>query len=241
MKFNFPKVIVFTCAVVLLISGFAFANPAQARQYLLQGNKLLQAKQYDNAIKYYGASIKLQPTADAYYYMGVAYQMSGKRAEALRSFQGALKLNPNHTNAKNMAARLQQAGGQQRPAAQQKAGAADPRARQYLAMGHKLLKERKFAEAVKYYNASAKIQPTYQAYQFMGTAYYRMGDKANAIKAYERSLQINPNNPGVKNVLAQLKGTTTPAGEPRLSEQMGVHPLLLAGLFAGAIAVLFLF
>ncbi|MFP4467228.1 MAG: tetratricopeptide repeat protein [Candidatus Goldiibacteriota bacterium] len=230
MKFNFPKVIVFMFAVILLMSSFAFASPAKARQYLLQGNKLLQAKKYNNAIRYYNASIKQQPTANAYYYLGVAYQMSGKKAEALRSFQRALKLNPNHTNAKKMAARLQGAS-----------GGGSSKAKQYLAMGHKLFKQNKLSQAIRYYNASAKLQPTYQAYQFMGTAYYKMGDKANAIKAYERSLQINPNNPGVKNVLNKLKGQTKTAGDPRLSEQMGVHPLLLAGLFAGAIAVLFLF
>lgn len=52
-------------------------------------------------------------------------------------------------------------------------------------------------------------------------------------------LQYNPNDPGVRSILAKIGSGG--GGEARISQQMGVHPLLLAGLFAGAIAVLFLF
>jgi len=120
------------------------------------------------------------------------------------------------------------------------AAAGGSKANQYLTMGHKYLKAGQYDKAIQYYNASAKTQPTYQAYQFMGTAYYKKGDKANAKIAYEKSLRLNPNNTGVRNILAKLGGGES-SSDPRLSQQMGVHPLLLAGLFAGAIAVLFLF
>ena len=62
--------------------------------------------------------------------------------------------------------------------------------------------------------------------------------------AYEKSLQINPNNPGVRSVLAKIQakgGAGAGAGGQRLGAAMGVHPLLLAVLFAGAIAILFVF
>jgi len=227
MKFKAYKVLVVALALVFA-SGLLFA--ATAEQYLAQGNKFLKAKQYDKAIQYYSASAKMKRTDAAYYYMGLAYYMKGKKAEALSSFQNALKVNPANANAKKMVAKLQ--GGT--------SGAGGSKANQYLTMGHKYLKAGQYDKAIQYYNASAKTQPTYQAYQFLGTAYYKKGDTANAKAAYEKSLQLNPNNTGVRNILAKLGGGDG-SSDPRLSQQMGVHPLLLAGLFAGAIAVLFLF
>ncbi len=234
MKFK-VKVVVIMLMAVLFAATAAMANPAQAKQYLLQGHKFLKAKQYDKALQYYNYSIKLSPSADAYYYAGLANYMSGKKPEALSNAQQALKLNPSHAQAKALMAKAGGSGA----AAAGGAGAAGGKGQKYLVMGHKYLKAKQYDMAIKYYNASAKVQPTYQAYQFLGTAYYKKGDTDKARAAYEKSLSLNPNNPQVKNILAKMgSGGET---EPRISQQMGVHPLLLAGLFAGAIAVLFLF
>lgn len=227
------KILGFLALILFVSAGMALAaSPAQAKQYLDYGNKYLKAKQYDNAISYYNQSIKVKASTEAYYYLGVAQFYKGDKAGALRSFQYALKLNPSNAAAKAMVAKL--GGG---AAGGAKAGGP---AQQYLVTGHKYLKAKQYDMAIKYYQASAKVSPTYQAYQFMGTAYYYKGDHANAKTAYEKSLQLNPNNPMVRSVLAKL-GSGGAAGEPRISQQMGVHPLLLAVLFAGAIAVLFLF
>lgn len=226
--------IMVTLALFLFVSaGTLFAaGPAQAKQYLDYGNKYMKAKQYDNAISYYNQSIKLQATTEAYYYLGVAQYYKADKAGALRSFQYSLKLNPSNAAAKAMVAKL---GG-----ASAAAGTAGGPAQQYLVTGHKYLKAKQYDMAIKYYQASVNVGPTYQAYQFLGTAYYYKGDLENAKTAYEKSLQLNPNNPGVRSVLAKL-GSGGAASEPRISQQMGVHPILLAVLFAGAIAVLFLF
>ena len=226
------KILGFLALILFVSAGMVLAaNPAQAKQYLDYGNKYLKAKQYDNAISYYNQSIKIQASTEAYYYLGVAQFYKGDKAGALRSFQYALKLNPSNAAAKAMVAKL--GGGAS-------AGASGGPAQQYLMTGHKYLKAKQYDMAIKYYAASAKVSPTFQAYQYMGTAYYYKGDYANAKVAYEKSLQLNPNNPGVRSVLAKL-GSGGAAGEQRISQQMGVHPLLLAVLFAGAIAVLFLF
>jgi tetratricopeptide (TPR) repeat protein len=233
MKLNVSKVIVLAIAMCLLAAGMVFAAAANAQTYMQYGVKALQAKQYDNAIKYLAYSAKMQPDTQTYYYLGYAYMGKGDKANALANFQQSLKLNPSNAAAKQMVAKL--GGG-----ASAGGAAAGGQAQQYLVKGHQYLKARRYDAAIKFYAASAKLQPTYQAYQFMGTAYYYKGDKANAKTAYEKSLQLNPNNPGVRNMLSKLGGGTG-GGEQRLGEQLGVHPLLLAGLFAGAIAVLFLF
>lgn len=229
MRLNVSKVIVIVAMTIFLSAGMLFAAAASAQSYMDYGVKAIKAKQYDNAIKYLAYSIKMKPATNAYYYLGYAYYAKGDKANALSSFQQSLKLNPSNTAAKQMVAKLggAAAGG----------GAVGGQAQQYLVKGHQYLKARKYDAAIKFYQASINAQPTYQAYQFMGTAYYYKGDKANAKTAYEKCLQINPNNPGVRNMLAKLGGS---GSEQRLGEQLGVHPLLLAGLFAGAIAVLFL-
>ncbi len=229
------KILMFLALILFVSAGMVLAaNPAQAKQYLDYGNKYLKAKQYDNAISYYNQSIKLQASTEAYYYLGVAQFYKNDKAGALRSFQYSLKLNPSNAAAKAMVAKLGggAAGG---------ASAAGSPAQQYLVTGHKYLKAKQYDMAIKYYQASAQTGPTYQAYQFLGTAYYYKGDYENAKMAYEKSLQLNPNNPGVRSVLAKLGSSGGAGGEQRISQQMGVHPLLLAVLFAGAIAVLFLF
>jgi tetratricopeptide (TPR) repeat protein len=230
------KFLVLLVVAVFMIFSLSFsADPAKAKQYLDYGNKLLSAKQYDNAIKYYAYSIKMQPTSEAYYYMALAYYYKGDKDQALRNAQYALKLNPANANAKKLVDSLAGA------TAGTTAGAAG--GDQYLLAGHKYLKAKQYDMAIKYYQASINTNPTYQAYQFMGTAYYYKGDMANAKAAYEKSLELNPNNPQVRSILAKIdqSGGGAAGGEQRISQQMGVHPLLLASLFAGAIAVLFIF
>ena len=235
MKLKVSKFFVLLVCVLFIFSVSSFAANAKAQQYLNSGINYVKAKDYDKAIQYLSYSVKLEPSSNAYYYLGYAYYAKGDKNNALSNFQQALKLNPSNTAAKQMVDRL---GG----SAQAATTGGDARAQQYLVAGHKYLKAKDYDNAIKYYQASIKIQPTYQAYQFMGTAYYYKGDKANAKAAYEKSLELNPNNPGVRNILAKLGGTPpTTAGEPRISEQIGVHPLLLAGAFAGALAVIFLF
>jgi tetratricopeptide (TPR) repeat protein len=232
MKLNISKVFVLVLAILFVSTAMLSAAAANAQTYANYGIQAYKAKQYDNAVKYLSYSAKLKPASNTYYYIGLAYYGKGDQANALSNFQMALKLNPSNAAAKQMVSRL--GGG---AAA---GGGAGGQAQQYLVKGHQYLKARQYDYAIKYYQASVNIQPTYQAYQFMGTAYYYKGDKENAKSAYQRSLQLNPNNPGVSNMLAKLGGGAG-GGETRVSEQLGVHPLLLAGLFAGAIAVLFLF
>jgi tetratricopeptide (TPR) repeat protein len=231
MKLNVSKLFILVISILLLSTGMLSAATANAQAYMDYGVKAIKAKQYDNAIKYLAYSVKTKPTSNAYYYLGYAYMGKGDQANALSNFQQALKLNPSNSAAKQMVAKL--SGG-----AAAGGSAVGGQAQQYLVKGHQYLKARRYDEAIKFYQASAAAQPTYQAYQFMGTAYYYKGDKASAKTAYEKSLQLNPNNPGVRNMIAKLGGSTG-GGELRLGEQLGVHPLLLATLFAGVIAALF--
>lgn len=227
MKLNVSKV--FVLALAGLFFSAAMLSAANAQSYANYGIKAYKAKQYDSAIKYLYYSAKIQPASNTYYYLGLAYYGKGDQANALSNFQMALKYNPSNSAAKQMVSRL--GGG---------STAGGGQAQQYLSKGHQYLKAQQYDNAIRYYQASINIQPTYGAYQWMGTAYYYKGDKENAKIAYQKSLELNPDNPAVRNMVDRLGGEGG-GGEARISQQLGVHPLLLAGLFAGAIAVLFLF
>jgi len=230
MKSIISKVVVLVLSILLLSAGMLSAAAANAQSYMDYGIKAIKAKQYDSAIKYLSYSVKAKPNSNAYYYLGYAYLGKGNQANALSNFQQALKLNPSNAAAKQMVAKL--GGG-----ASAGGAGAGGQAQQYLVKGHQYLKARQYDAAIKYYRASAAAQPTYQAYQFLGTAYYYKGDKANAKAAYERSLQLNPDNPGVRNMISKLGG----GGDQKVGEQLGVHPLLLALLFAGTLGLLLIF
>ena len=230
MKLNVSKLVVMLIVVSFVLSG-AVMGASKASQYMQYGVKMLKAKNYKKAVQYLKYSVKMERSSNAYYYLGLAYYGLKNKSQALRNFQMALKVNPGNSKAKSMVSRLSGGG----------SSGGSSSARKYLVAGHKYLKAKRYDAAIKYYKRSAQIKPTYQAYQFMGTAYYYKGDKANAKRAYQRSLQINPNNPGVRRMLSKLGGAAQTAGGQRVSDQLGVHPLLMAGLFAGSLAVLFFF
>lgn len=232
MNLKVSRIFAFLVGALFIFYLSSFGANTKAQQYLNAGIKYLKAKDYDKALQYLNYSVKLEKSSNAYYYRGYAYYLKGDLKNAFSNFQMALKLNPSNNNAKKMIYRLRGSAG---------AKVGNSKVQQYLIAGHKYLKAKNYDTAIKYYQASINIQPTYQAYQFMGTAYYYKGDMAKAKDAYEKSLQLNPNNPGVRNILTKLGGKPSTGEESRISEQIGVHPLLLAGAFAGALAVIFLF
>jgi len=238
MKLN-AKVLAISLVTLLFAAGVAFAaDAAKGQQYLNYGHQFFKQKQYDKAIQYYAYSAKINPDASAYYYTGLAYYYKGDKAQALRFAQYALKLNPALAAAKKLVAA---SGGGAATGSVTAAGTTG--VDKYIAAGNQFLKVKQYDKAIQYYQASINMNPTWQGYAYLGTANYYKGDMTNAKASYTKSLELNPNNPGVRQVVAKIDaagGSATPA-EPRLGQQMGVNPLLLALLFAGAIAVLFVF
>lgn len=75
-----------------------------ATQHIEKGITLLQAKNYDAAIKEFEESSAIYPDAEAFYYLGYAYYMKGKitdngesRKKSMENFDRAYGLNPNFT------------------------------------------------------------------------------------------------------------------------------------------------
>ncbi len=67
-----------------------------------------------------------------------------------------------------------------------------------------------YTKAVEYFQKAVEADPTdWQAYQEMGDAYSKSGDKEDALDAYEKSLKLHPDNPSLRVRVAELKGGET--------------------------------
>src|SRR5580700_4147512 len=69
---------------------------------------------------------------------------------------------------------------------------------QYLQAGNTFYSQKSYDQAIRYYQAATQMNAnSWQAYQGLGGCYYAKGDNSNALVNYQKSLDINPNNPQV--------------------------------------------
>jgi CubicO group peptidase (beta-lactamase class C family) len=73
-------------------------------------------------------------------------------------------------------------------------------------VGYYFLSDRKMAEAIALFKLNVELHPdSWNAYDSLGEGYMKNGEKALAIKNYEKSLALNPKNAGGAKKLEQLK------------------------------------
>jgi tetratricopeptide (TPR) repeat protein len=90
-------------------------------------------------------------------------------------------------------------------------------AQQYYAAGTQMHNARNYTQAIQYFNAAIKLNPSYAAaYQGAGNSYYAMGNKQNALAYYQRASALQPTNTQlaqfVQNLKAQVSGGGAAAG-----------------------------
>jgi len=101
-------VILLVSAVVLAGAQLAHAeeelfDTKAAAAHVEKGIGHLKEKKYDTAIKELEEAVTINPDAEAYYYLGYAYYMKGKKGDAesrkksAESFDKAYELNPGYT------------------------------------------------------------------------------------------------------------------------------------------------
>ena len=72
--------------------------------------------------------------------------------------------------------------------------------------GYEFLAQKKFSEAIAIFTLMVEAFPrSSNAYDSLGEGYMMSGDKENAIKNYEKSIELNPNNDNGKEMLKKLK------------------------------------
>jgi tetratricopeptide (TPR) repeat protein len=73
-------------------------------------------------------------------------------------------------------------------------------------LAYSLAFEQKLEDAIRVMEYTAKEYPKYwNAYDTLGELYLYSGDKVQAVKNYEKSLELNPDNENAKAMLKKLK------------------------------------
>ena len=74
-------------------------------------------------------------------------------------------------------------------------------------LGYKYLNTDKIKEAVEVFKLNVEAYPeSFNVYDSLGEAYMKSGEKELAIKNYEKSLELNPENTNAKNMLEKIHG-----------------------------------
>jgi len=95
--------------------------------------------------------------------------------------------------------------------------------------GMDLFKNHDYEKAVQYFHAAVEERPDYwQAYQFLGEAYYQTANRTEAVVAMEQSLKLHPNNPDLRKFLSKIRDNGP--WEPRslLSNVLSILAILIS-------------
>jgi tetratricopeptide (TPR) repeat protein len=86
----------------------------------------------------------------------------------------------------------------------------------YYNAGTDLFKNHDYEKAAQYFRAAVDQRPDYwQAYQFLGEAYYQNANRTEAVVAMEESLRLHPDNPDLRKFVVKIR-----AGSPWVSRRM---------------------
>lgn len=77
---------------------------------------------------------------------------------------------------------------------------------EFMEMANKAYADKKIDLALTYYQAAADDNEDYwPAYQGLGSCYYLKGKKKEALKAFEKALSLNPDNPQISRFVQALR------------------------------------
>ncbi len=99
------------------------------------------------------------------------------------------------------------------------AQAATPQAQEYDDLGMSLYRQGLYAKAIPYFQNAVQTDPQdWQGYENLGNAYFKINANTEALSAYQKSLQINPDNSTLSNIVQTLQGST-----PSVSGNTGLN------------------
>jgi len=146
---------------------------------------------YDEALEQLGAAIKLEPlNAEAYHNRAAIYERQGKREAAIAEYRTALRYQPQYEPSQQALERLGAASSATGPRtdAEKLAVAMAEHASQSARRGD-------YAEAMKQLDEAARIAPrSALVQQYRSNVAYLMGDRAGAIAALKKALELEPDN-----------------------------------------------
>ena len=136
------------------------------------------AGKYARAIRLYQQSIEVYPTAEAHTFLGWTYSFQDRLDDAIAACYKAIEVDPDFGNP-------------------------------YNDIGVYLMQKRQHDEAIPWLE-KAKQAPRYEPRHFpylnMGRIYLVKGDWLQALKEFEKAVEIMPDDAGARKMLAELRG-----------------------------------
>jgi len=190
------------------------------------GNNLWRAGKLNEAEQVFLLMVQQSPTKiDAYFRLADLTRITGRYEESVNYYNKCLELNPNINVAKarrdkvikyvNESAAFQTeraylSGGLE--AAQTRIIELSSDTAYYFAevefnqLGYKVLQDGRTDDAIRIFLWNTELYPnSANAFDSLGEAYVKIGDKASAIKQYEKVLELDPENENAKKMLEQLR------------------------------------
>ncbi len=150
----------------------------KAQELFQQAYELQVAGKYERAIRLYQKSIEVYPTAEAHTFLGWTYSFQGRLDEAIAECHRAIRVDPDFGNP-------------------------------YNDIGVYLMQQGQYDEALPWLE-QAKQAPRYEPRHFpylnTGRIYLATGEWLRALKEFERAVEIMPDDPGARKILAELRG-----------------------------------
>jgi len=104
----------------------------------------------------------------------------------------------------------------------------------YYNAGMDLMKQKDYEKAVQYFRAAVDQRPDYwQAYQFLGEAYYQAANRTEAVVAMQESLRLHPDNTDLRKFMEKIKRSSPWAASGAFKDWMPLISILLSLLTLG--------
>jgi tetratricopeptide (TPR) repeat protein len=103
---------------------------------------------------------------------------------------------------------------------------------EYYAAGLRLFKDQDYEKSIKYFQAALEQKSDYwQAYQYLGEAYYMTANRTEAVAAMEKSLRLHPDNPELRRFVERVRETSP--WDHSTAYNLSILATLLASLSLG--------
>jgi tetratricopeptide (TPR) repeat protein len=192
-----------SCGIVVLAVGLSAQNPpapqaapppvpvrvgpppenATAPELEEQGDMLRAQKSYADALDYYRAALKKAPTASVWNKIGITELQLDRPKDAKKSFDRAVKLDPQFAEAYNNRGAVYYITGALQQNKAERAG------KDSIPGGAR----KNYRKAIREYSRALQLREASATYHSnLGTAYFALKDFPNAVNEYSRALQLDP-------------------------------------------------
>jgi tetratricopeptide (TPR) repeat protein len=150
----------------------------KAHELFQQAYELQVARKFADAIRLYKQSIEVYPTAEAHTFLGWTYSFQGRLDEAIQECQRAIEVDPDFGNP-------------------------------YNDIGVYLMHKGEYEEALPWLRRAkqaARYEPRHFPYLNTGRIYLARGEWLEALREFEKAVELMPDDPGARRALAGLRG-----------------------------------